>query len=450
MKNSSSFVLLILLFTLGSLSVLGADVPERKEEFIYSIVAFQGDEYTGTFSKEDSKKIYFLADRDNFLVGLNTFVYFWPITGEWRTDVQTFQHMHEGTLELSGKNMEKTILEKENYTYYVVKGEYKNELIIATGEEAKEVKETYQQSIRDYYDAMSEYNKAQLRHKEKIMEMADIIKEKREKGEDVTELVNELKELPPPIPPERPEQYVVPPGEVRPAFIINLPAGEYSIRHLSPDGKVLEQSDKTLIIFEANRTRGIGYEIIPGDKWTRPEESKTPSSVVYIDGTTDLYLRPFYEKEYNDHYYKRLLDNNDSGNPNLMTWQRGTQIPRATIRARNTRITGQTQDLEITEEPYYVEQAKGAALGYTIVPYDPEGAHRDKDPSLKGFHIPLTPESRKITLRTEDYEGNLLEGSSRQIRVVPKDSDNVLLLILSFVPLLAMAVVFLTRRTSRG
>jgi hypothetical protein len=450
MKRGRGLVLFTVLVTFGFLSSLGADVPERREEFIYSIVAFQGDEYTGTFSREDSEKIYFLADRDNFLIGQNTFVYFWPITGEWRTDVQTFQHMHEGTLKISGKNIETIILKKQNYTYYVIKGEYKNELIIATGDEAVAVKEKYQQSIRDYYNAMSEYNKAQLRHKDKTMEMADLIIKKREKGEDVSDLQNELKELPPPVQPERPQQYVVPPGEVRPAFIINLPPGEYSIRHLSPEGKVFEQSDKTLVIFEANRSRGIGYEIIPGDKWTRPEESKTPSSVVYVNGSTDLYVRPFYEREYNDHYYKRLLDNNDSGNPNLMTWQRGAQIPQATIHARNTLTFNKTQDIEITEKPYYVEQAKGAALGYTIVPFDPEGAHKDKDPSLKAFHIPMNPELKKVILKTENYEGDLLKGSSRQIRVIKGETDNILLLILSFVPLLAMALVFLVRKMKRG
>ena len=84
MKRGRGLVLFTVLVTFGFLSALGADVPERREEFIYSIVAFQGDEYTGTFSREDSEKIYFLADRDNFLIGQNTFVYFWPITEEWR------------------------------------------------------------------------------------------------------------------------------------------------------------------------------------------------------------------------------------------------------------------------------------------------------------------------------------------------------------------------------
>ncbi len=423
-----------------------ADVPERKEQFVYSIVAFQGDEYAGTFCKEDSKEIYLLADHDNFLVGQNTFVYYWPITKEWRTDVRTFQHIFEGKLEVTGPGIEKQELEKEEYTYYMVKGDYGDELIIATGEEAEQVRQDYRQMIRDYYDAINEFNKAKTRYEQEMMELASTIRDKRDAGEDVSEMIEELQTMEPPQEPQRPEKYVVPPVEVRAAYIINLPPGEYTIRHVNEEGMVFEKSEKKLIVFERNRTKGIGYEIIPGDKWTRPEESKTPSSVIYVDGSTDLYLRPFFENEYNDHYYKRLVNNNDSGNPNLMTWKRGVQIPQATIQLYRGRLSQKEPDEALKERPYFVEQSKGSSLGYKILPFDPEGAHKDRDPSLRAFHVSLDETVSRMTLRVEGGEGELLEGSNRQIRVVDSEKSNLFLLIISIVPLIVMAVLMITRQ----
>jgi hypothetical protein len=437
------FVFLLLVPIVG---LIFADVPERKEQFVYSIVAFQGDEYAGTFCKEDSKEIYLLADNDNFLVGQNTFVYYWAITKEWRTDVRTFQHIFDGKLEVTGPGIETTELAKEEYTYYMVKGDYGDELVIATGEEAEQVREDYRLQIRDYYDAINEYNRAQTRHEKELMELASTIREKRDAGEDVSELLEKLQTMAPPGEPKRPEKYVVPPVEVRAAYIINLPPGEYTIRHFNEEGKVFESSEKRLVVFERNRTKGIGYEIIPGDKWTRPEESKTPSSVIYVDGSTDLYLRPFYENEYNDHYYKRLVDNNDSGNPNLMTWKRGVQIPQATIQLFHGKPSQKQPDEALTEKPYFVEQSKGSSLGYKIVPFDPEGAHKDREPSLKAFHVSLSETVSRMSLRVEGGEGELLKGSTRQIRVVDTEKNNFFLLIISIVPLIVMAVVIVGRQ----
>ncbi len=436
-------ILTILLFVILTFTV-SADVPERKEQFVYSIVAFDGDQYSGTFCREESNEIYLLAGQENFITPQKTFVYYWPITKEWRTDTQTFQHVFEGNLEISGNNIETQKVSKKKYTYYVVKGEYTNILKIATGEEADEIMEYYRKQVSDYYDAVSTFNEEKKAYEDGLMEIAGRIQKMREAGEDVTELRESVLSMEAPVQPKPPDEFVSPPTSVREAFIIDLPEGEYQIQFYTEDGKLMQNSTKKLLVFNKNRTKGIGYEILPGDKWTRPEESKTPSSVIYVDGTTEIFLRPFFEDEYNDHFYKRLIDNNDAGNPNIMSWKRSEQIPKATIQVFSG--SGGDPDAVLTEEPYYVEQTKGSALGYNIVPYEPEGKHKDRDPSLIAFHLPIRGTNESMTLKVLDREGELLKGSERKFRIIKKDTFNFLLLGIVFIPIPVMIVIAIRRQ----
>ncbi len=202
-----------------------------------------------------------------------------------------------------------------------------------------------------------------------------------------------------------------------------------------------------MVSFRKRRAEGIGLEVIPGDKWTRPVESTTPSSVLYVDGSADLYLRPFFEQEYNDLYYEKMQRNDASGNPNVMKWVRIQQVPQAGIR-----LAGSGGEARIIrEEPFYVEQVKGASLGYRIVPYDPQGAHKDRDPSLQAFHIPIARGQPVVRLATLDKNGTALPGGERQIRVVGPARAGIVALVLALLPLAVMAAALIgrTRRVSR-
>ncbi len=150
-------------------------------------------------------------------------------------------------------------------------------------------------------------------------------------------------------------------------------------------------------------------------------------------------MRPFFQQEYNDLFYEKLKKNDSRGNPNLMKWVRIQQVPEARIEV----IGSDRNPVTVLEKPYYVEQVKGAALGYRIVPYDPEGAHKDRDPSLKAFHISISGGERRIKLRVRDKMGNVLAGSERQIRIIrsPGPGIGTVLIVLALLPLLAMAIV---------
>jgi hypothetical protein len=166
-------------------------------------------------------------------------------------------------------------------------------------------------------------------------------------------------------------------------------------------------------------------------------ESKTPASVLYVDGSTDLYVRPFFQQEYNDLYYEKMRKNDAKGNPTLMKWVRIQQVPKARVE-----FTGRASESQmVLEEPFYVEQVKGAALGYQIVPYDPEGKHKDREPSLQAFHIPISTDQRVIRLRVQDKEGQYLPTGERQIRVIAPSRIGIVSLILAALPLVILIIV---------
>ena len=102
------------------------------------------------------------------------------------------------------------------------------------------------------------------------------------------------------------------------------------------------------------------------------------------------------------------------------------------------------------EEPFFVEQLPGAALGYRIVPFDP-AKHQDRQPSLRAFRIPIAPERPVLRVRVLDRDGRPLPSSERQVRIVAPSARARLALLLASMPLLVMAAVLVlrSRRISR-
>ena len=100
---------------------------------------------------------------------------------------------------------------------------------------------------------------------------------------------------------------------------------------------------------------------------------------------------------------------------------------------------------ESNPSPFFVEQSKGSSLGYTILPYDPAGAHKDKEPNLIAFRVAVDRKLPAVRLHALDDKGARLAGSERQIRIVGKIPTAWLLLLLALAPLLAMAIVLSVR-----
>jgi hypothetical protein len=429
-RHIASLLLLLLPVALGL-----AEVPVRSEQLIWTMLAWNGRDYSPAFAPESSDTIYLLAGGDNFLSARKTLVYWWPLTSEWKTDTEMLNVQFPGTLELRGARGSLKRMPLQEYTYFNVKGEYELNWNVATGEAARQELEKYSRLYESYFKAVQEFKAKSAAYDEEMRSLAARIQKLRVRGGDFAALLTRMESLPKPGAPEAPSYYAVPPAEMQQGFILNLSPGSYSVRLVNPDGTVMEGSEKTVVVHERLRSGGVGFEVIPSDKWTRPESSVTPSSVLYVNGSADLYLRPFFQDEFNDLAYEKTINNAARGNPNIAKWVRIQQVPHAAIEVQGP---GPARSL-LAESPFYVEQSKGSSLGYTIVPFDAQGAHKDKEPNLIAFRVPVGKNARAISFHALSSKGERLPGSERQVRVVGRMPAAALLLALA--PLLLMALL---------
>ncbi len=437
-KLSVTLILAILIF-LFALAPVFSDVPVRKEQLIYSILAFVGKEYTGTFCRQDADTFYLMADVDNFITIRKTLVYFWPITQDWKVDTEALNIPFEGTLIIEGKDIGKKEIKQVKYTYYNAPGEYEVNWKVFTGKDADKEWQKYSKIVDAYWKAVEKYYAEKSKYEAELTRLTREITKARDEGKDTKRLLAKLKTLKQPKEPtdKAPKYYVKP---VEKAFVLNLPVGEYSVKFINKDGKVMEGSEKKIVVFGKRRSNGIGYDVIPGDKWTRPVQSATPSSVLYIDGTTDLYLRPYYQDEFNDLYYNKMVKNDAKGNPNIMKWVRIQQVPKARVEL----IKKESSSEVILEKPYYVQQTQGSSLGYKIVPFDPK-KYEGRQPSLRAFKVPISRNLRSLKFRLQDKNGKYLSGSDREIRIIVKSNLQIILLILALFPIGLMFIVLAIR-----
>lgn len=424
----------------GAFASVGADVPTSTEEFVYNVIASNGRDYSGTFVREPSDTIYLIGNTDNFISARKTFVYFWPITDNYRVDTDTIDRQFDGRLRVEGAGISRT-LTLQRYTFFNLRGEYEMNWKVAKGAEADKAYQDYQKIMDAYQQAQYRYQQAQNQYEQDLNGLAAKITKLRAAGGDTTQLIDELKSLKRPEPPEAPTTYVSPPAQVQKAFILNLPDGRYRISFLNPDGTIMQGSEKQVVVFNNRGQEKVGYDVIPGDKWTRPEASGLPGSVLYVNGTTDLFLRPYFEKQYNDLYHQKLVDNDARGNINMNAWIKLQQVPHAQIV-----LGGGEGGRKITEQPFAVDQLQGASLGYRIIPWG-DTQHRPGDkPDLIAYQIPMKAGEKVISLSARDQAGKLLAGSERQIRLISATSLGVFPILIMVLPLIVAIVVMTIRR----
>lgn len=430
----------MMIFAIGALNAF-SEAPVRIEELIYTIVAYNGRDYSATFCREESDTIYLYANGDSFLSLKKNFVYYWPITQEWKTDSSVLDVTFDGVLEIKGRGVEQSLFSVD-YTYFNLRGNYENNWKAVKEGEAHAEWERYLGIVKSYLDAMDRYNREHTDYENRVNQLFFEISKLKQEGKDHSKKLDELNSLKSPEEPARPDYYFVPPVPVQHGYNINLPAGEYRMRFLTKDGKLMSGSEKKLIVFDKRRTEGIGFDIIPEDRWTMPSESTRPSEVLYVNGKSDLFIRPFLQNEYNDLYFNKLVANDARGNPNLNRWVKIQQVPKSSIE-----LSLGKELRSLKEAPYMVEQVEGANLGYRIVDYDPDGSHKNEQPSIIAFRIPIRGSERKaLSLFATDEKGTNLKGSGRSIRIIEGQKAIPLLLFIAACPLIAMGIILALRK----
>ena len=417
------------------------DSHDRDEQLIYSLTVFNGSGYSRTFSADSSDTMYLLADTDNFVTLRKTFVYYRPTDDALKTDTTLLDMAVDGSLEISGGNVDAQSFSMEDYTYYNLRSDGEARWRTATGAEAHHVHFDYTEKLRRYREGLDAYRLDRATYDYMVGELERRIEEQQQKGGDIARLEEVLRGLVAPAGPEFPEEYAAAPVRVDRAFVVKLPAGSYRARLVRGDGKVLEGSEKTIVAFGRFGEPTVGYEVIPGDKWNRPVESNSKHSVIYVDGSSDLYLVAYFQHEFVDLHYEKLLRNDARGSPGLRRHVFVQEIPGVRIAVLDP--GGRIATVE--KLPYFVEQERTGSYGYRIVPFDPEGAHVDREPSLQASHIDLDRYGARFRVALVDSQGDIIGGSMRRIRVLDRSTSAGVLVLVAFLPLAVGIGVALAR-----
>ena len=427
--------ILLICTLLAGVSVEAAP-PQREKQNVYGITPWTGKEYGGTFAPKGVDKIYLLAGTDNVLNTLETEVYFWAITNEYMANWFESKEVVDGKLRILQDGKEIRLLERQPYTHVYPQGFYAGISELVTGDEAEKKYQEYQDAIEDYWTATSEFREAYAAYEE---QMGAILQEVMETGKTYEE--HEL-----PKPPEQPSPPIWYVTGVAEAFVVNLPVGEYVIQTLDSSGRLVEGTEKKLKVFQERRT-GIGYQIIPESKWTRPVQSDDASQILYLEGKRTMYMKAVHEAEYNQHDYLRMTSLEKplagKGAESAYMWVHMDEVPDCKVQV----LQGGEVIQEVSPKPYYVSQTPGYALGYNIVEFDPDAPElHGRQPSFEAIKLELEPGSYQI--RVVDGSGQVLKGSLREIRSI-NAVPSWQLYVLSALPLVIGLVVTSRRRGRR-
>jgi len=216
-------------------------------------------------------------------------------------------------------------------------------------------------------------------------------------------------------PPTDPPPLTLYSSDIAQGFPLHLPAGEYQIQERDANGQVVPDSVKKLVVV-APRRLGVGFDVVPQEKWTFPQQASDASDIVYTVPGGVAYLEPSAEQELNSVAAARLKDPQSlEGTANRWQWISIGSLAPATLVVRDG-----DQEQQLPLQQFFVNQVPGAELGYQVVPYQPEtnANGTPKAADITAYPVQAPDTRRKLGLRLVDAEGRELAGSERQLAVV--------------------------------
>jgi hypothetical protein len=423
---------LILLVSVLFTGTISAQSPERSEEFVYGLNIFTGQQYLGSFIPPTEDTLYVLADITNIISPRHTLVYFWPVTNEYKADWDAMNEVVAGTLEiLQGSRVLHTISQTK-YVIQYPRSYDGGEVYLYTGAEAEARYQEFDQLRREFRDEVAAYYEASRNYRKEVTDAM---------------IEGTLTEEPLP-PPEEPAPFIFLSTNVHDGFPVELPVGTYTVRLRGTDGQIVPESKRKLVAFSSLR-EGVGYTVVPQDKWTTPEQSDDPSQVLYARSGTVLYLQPFNEKEYNELYFARLeVLQSTSGSPDRWTWVHLQPQDAAHMEV----LYGDQEVGRVEKKPYLVKQLPGTALGYEVLEQEKaeDERSRTRTPDFEGYEVRVEPGQPSFTVRLVDADGNIIQGSEREIRLVDSQYASTLFLLPALPLVVGVSLLVWRRRRFAG
>ena len=215
-----------------------------------------------------------------------------------------------------------------------------------------------------------------------------------------------------PLPPPSFNKAMLPPEY---GYPVNLPAGTYDIHLLGYDGQIISGSERTLIAFEPRR-EGVGYTVIPENKWTIQESSDIASQVVYFSNDDNtLFLQAYRTLEFNEQLYTRLeFPQETTSSKDQWIWVRDTLLNDVKMQVL---VDGKSVGL-IGHESFSIIQTPGSALGYSIELFDPLIS---KTPDFEAFMLDPISGVSSYSVQLLGGDGIVISGSERELVQTNKD-----------------------------
>ena len=414
-RSHWSLLVLMLMLLLPTLAV--AQATDRQETFVYGINAGIPDAVVGTFAPPIVDTIYIMSTETSILSPRITSVYYWPITNDYRASWTALNEVVEGELEIMQGLQTVETIAQTTYTIHFHQGQGSvNKPSLYIGDEAEVAYEQFQAEQRAYRDALLAYEEAR-------QAWLASAQEAQRQGVDPNNF--------PPAPVSPPPFNTYSTG-LNSGFPIKLEAGNYRIHTKAPDGSIVPKSERRLVVFSPRRT-AIGYEVIPEQRWTFPEEANDLEGAILGEDNTVIYLKPFVTREYPALSYNRLQDPQDASvsQTGEWTWVAGEPIEDAILEVvSNGRIIEQ-----IPIQAYTVKQTPGGEFGYEILEYNSRTPDITPRVDFVGFRLPLTSNNPNFSVQLRSSDDTMLLGSNRAVRV-PTPNSPTLLGLISLLPLL--------------
>ena len=434
------------------------DKTEKREEFVYGVNAYNGTLYQGVFHPPSVDTIYLLADTINIISPRKTLIYYWAVTNEYKADFDSMNEDIPGTLEIKLKGELVLTVEPTDYVIQYPEGITRGAAEVYLGGAAQRKYGEWEEALRVYRLDVSEYYEASRNWRTDLTERVQSGKVTSE--DDV--LVSQ---------PMRPADFLYSSTKVFRGVPLNLPPGKYDIQVRNDAGKIVADSVKKLVVFQSDRV-GVGYTVIPEDKWTTPEQTYNPDEMLYVRSDNTLYLDPFFESEYNEQYFTHLEapqapnfvnsdwkwvkeENFKISDPSR--WRRSEDADVTFIGERrpgpHINDEGIAYDMQVVErdmlqnpiefEDYMVRQNPGKALGYEILEAM-EGLSqgmRDRSPDFSAFQIIVRRSIQDLEVNLQGDDGAILSGSGRTVDVVRGSGSTDLFLALILPIVLGIVMV---------
>lgn len=419
--------LLVLLLTLATPALVLAQATDRQEAFVYGVNAGIPDAVIGTFAPPTVDTIYLLSTETSILSPRITIVYYWPITNDYRASWNVLNEVVEGELEITRSGQVVETVEQTTYTIHFRTGRgSSSKPTLYVGEEAEAAHAQFQADQLAYRDAALAYEEAR-------QAWLAAAREAQANGVSPDDF--------PPSPVEPPPLNTFSTG-LNSGFPLKLEPGNYRIHTRAADGSIVPESERRLVVFSPRRT-AVGYEVIPEQRWTFPEESNDLEGAILGAENTAVYLKPFITREYPALAYTRLQNPQDASvnQAGKWTWVAGEPIEDATLE----RVSGGQLLEQIPLQAYTVKQTPGDEYGYEILTYSPSTPDITPRIDYIGYRLPLASQNRSFSLRLRSSNNSLLLGSDRAVRVASTNSP-IMLGLITLLPLLAGATILWRRQ----